>query len=45
MRASDARPYWREKEVAPGGQGDDYNYTAETYMELCEEGKHRSRND
>lgn len=34
VKAIDARPYWREKEVSPSGAGYHYNHNAETYMEV-----------
>lgn len=34
VRTIDARPFWRDKSVSPGGQGYHYNHNAETYMEV-----------
>lgn len=34
VKTIDARPFWREKEVSPGGAGHHYNFNAETYMEV-----------
>lgn len=34
VKAIDARPFWRDKEVSPSGQGYHYNHNAETYMEV-----------
>ena len=36
VNAIDARPFWREKEISPSGQGYHYNHNAETYMEVGE---------
>jgi monoamine oxidase len=30
------RPFWRDKEVSPSGQGYHYNHNAETYMNVGE---------
>ncbi|MBD3674892.1 MAG: sialate O-acetylesterase [Planctomycetaceae bacterium] len=32
VKAIDARPFWRDKEVSPTGAGYHYNHNAETYM-------------
>jgi alpha-galactosidase len=34
VKAVDARPFWRDKESSPSGQGYHYNHNAETYMEV-----------
>jgi alpha-galactosidase len=34
VKAIDARPFWRDKEVSPSGAGYHYNHNAETYMEV-----------
>ncbi len=34
VKAIDARPFWREKDVSPSGAGYHYNHNAETYMEV-----------
>jgi alpha-galactosidase len=34
VKAIDARPFWREREVSPSGQGYHYHHNAETYMEV-----------
>ncbi len=34
VKAIDSRPFWREKDVSPSGQGYHYNHNAETYMEV-----------
>jgi len=34
VKTIDARPFWREKDVSPGGAGHHYNLNAETYMEV-----------
>lgn len=34
VKAVDARPFWRDKEVSPSGAGYHYNHNAETYMEV-----------
>ncbi len=34
VKTSDARPFWRDKEVSPTGAGYHYNHNAETYMEV-----------
>jgi len=34
VKAIDARPFWRGREVSPSGQGYHYNHNAETYMEV-----------
>ena len=34
VKTIDARPFWRDKEVSPSGQGHHYNHNAETYMEV-----------
>ena len=34
VNAIDARPFWRDKEISPSGQGYHYNHNAETYMEV-----------
>ncbi|MDA7918539.1 hypothetical protein N9B20_02635 [Mariniblastus sp.] len=34
VKAIDARPFWRDKELSPSGQGYHYNHNAETYMEV-----------
>lgn len=32
----DARPFWREREISPSGQGYHYHHNAETYMSVGE---------
>lgn len=34
VKAIDARPFWREKDVSPSGAGYHYNHNAQTYMEV-----------
>ena len=34
VKTIDARPFWRDKQVSPSGQGHHYNHNAETYMEV-----------
>ena len=36
VKAIDARPFWRDKEVSPSGHGYQYNHNAETYMNVGE---------
>ncbi len=36
VKVIDARPFWRDKSISPGGQGYHYNHNAETYMEVGE---------
>ena len=36
VKAIDARPFCRDKEVSPSGQGYHYNHNAETYMNVGE---------
>jgi alpha-galactosidase len=36
VKTIDARPFWREREVSPSGQGYHYHHNAETYMEVGE---------
>lgn len=34
VKAIDARPFWRSRDVSPSGQGFHYHHNAETYMEV-----------
>ncbi|MGE4618323.1 MAG: sialate O-acetylesterase, partial [Planctomycetota bacterium] len=34
VKTIDARPFWRDRSISPGGAGHHYNLNAETYLEV-----------